>query len=168
MNTEAIAAMGLLGFIMSFMMFLVAWYVLSLVARWKVFDKAGIAGWKSLIPIYSDYCTYKIAWETKFFWIFLILGAVSGFISNRMSAYTESGNTVPFLLSVLSYLIGLAIFVINLAMNINLAKRFGNSTAFGVGLAFLTPIFTMILGLGASEYRGNPIEGLPPQRGYRY
>ena len=38
---------------MSFFFIAVIWYVLCLIARWKVFDKAGIAGWKSLIPIYS-------------------------------------------------------------------------------------------------------------------
>ena len=48
---ETAAAMGLLGLVMSFMMAWVAWYFLTLVARWKVFDKAGIEGWKSLIPI---------------------------------------------------------------------------------------------------------------------
>ena len=54
---ETTAAVGLLGLVMAFMMVWVIGYILVLVARWKVFDKAGIAGWKSLIPIYSDYCT---------------------------------------------------------------------------------------------------------------
>ena len=66
---ETTAAVGLLGLVMAFMMVWVIGYILVLVARWKVFDKAGIAGWKSLIPIYSDYCTYKISWKTTFFWI---------------------------------------------------------------------------------------------------
>lgn len=29
---------------------------------------------------------------------------------------------------------------------------------------FLTPVFTMILGFGSSDYLGNPEEGLPPRR----
>ena len=164
MDTNTAAAMGILGLLMNFLMFWVAWYVLCLVARWKVFDKAGIAGWKSLIPIYSDYCTHKIAWQTIYFWITLAAGAVSGFISNRMAAYTDNGEAAPMILSLLSTVIGLAVFVINVMMNINLAKRFGHGLGFGLGLAFLTPVFTMILGLGASEYEGNPLEGLPPQR----
>ena len=51
---ETYAAAGILGLVMSLMTVWVGWYVLTLVARWRIFDKAGIAGWKSLIPIYSD------------------------------------------------------------------------------------------------------------------
>ena len=129
------AAFGILGLIMSALAFWAAWYVIVLIARWKVFDKAGIAGWKSLIPIYSDYCTYKISWKTTFFWAFLVLSAA-----------------------------GVAVTVINLLMNIKLAQRFGHGVLFGLGLTFLTPLFTLILGLGSSEYYGNPEEGLPSRR----
>ena len=90
---ETYAAAGILGLVMSLMTVWVGWYVLTLVARWRIFDKAGIAGWKSLIPIYSDYCTYKIAWKTSFFWAMLVLGGVAGFIANRMGVYTDAGET---------------------------------------------------------------------------
>ena len=163
MDTKTVAAMGILGLVMNFLLFLVVWYVLCLVARWKVFEKAGIAGWKSLIPIYSDYCTHKIAWQTKYFWISVLAGCISGFVSNRIALYTENGDVAPFILSLVSSVVGLAVFVINIMMNINLAKRFGHGVGFGLGLMFLTPLFTLILGLGASEYEGNPLEGLRPQ-----
>ena len=161
---ETVAAMGLLGFVMSFMFFWVIWYVLVLIARWKVFDKAGIAGWKSLIPLYSDYCTYKIAWKTMFFWIFLAGGFISGIVSNQISSYRASGDAVPMLLSLVSTVLGVAVAVINLMMNLQLAQKFGHGIAFGLGLTFLTPIFTMILAFGESDYYGNPEEGLPPRR----
>ncbi|MDY5276243.1 MAG: DUF5684 domain-containing protein, partial [Erysipelotrichaceae bacterium] len=35
-----------------------------------------------------------------------------------------------------------------------LARAYGKSTAFGLGLLFFQPIFIMILGLGDSEYLG--------------
>ena len=161
---ETTAAVGLLGLVMSFLMVFVVWYVLVLVARWKVFDKAGIAGWKSLIPIYSDYCTYKISWKTTFFWILMAAGIVSGIVSNQMSSYTENGETVPMMLNLLSTAAGLAATVINLLMNIKLSEKFGHGILFGLGLTFLTPVFTMILAFGSSEYFGNPEEGLPPRR----
>ena len=143
---ETIAAMGLLGLVMSFMMAGVAWYVLTLVARWKVFDKAGIEGWKSLIPYY---------------WILMAATVISGFVSSRMSGYTENGEAVPAILSILSTVLGLALMVINLLMNIKLSEKFGHGILFGLGLTFLTPVFTMILGFGSSDYLGNPEEGLP-------
>ena len=158
------AAVGIVGIIMSFFFMWALWYVLCLISRWKVFDKAGIAGWKSLIPIYSDYCTYKIAWKTSYFWIVFAAGIVSAFVSNSISGYTDAGEAVPFMLSLISTVCGLTVMVINLIMNLSLSARFGRGILFGLGLTFFGPIFYMILGLGASEYHGNPEEGLPARR----
>ena len=38
----------------------IAFVILSVVGRWKIFVKAGQEGWKSLIPIYSEYTMLKI------------------------------------------------------------------------------------------------------------
>ena len=45
--------------------FALIFLVLLVVARWKIFTKAGEAGWKSIVPIYSDYVQWKIAWKRK-------------------------------------------------------------------------------------------------------
>lgn len=45
--------------------------VLTLVAMWKIFVKAGKAGWKCLIPFYNTYCLYDIAWGNG--WLFLLM-----------------------------------------------------------------------------------------------
>lgn len=39
----------------------IGFWVLGIAGRWKVFEKAGKEGWKSLIPFYSSYCLYDIA-----------------------------------------------------------------------------------------------------------
>lgn len=153
-------ATGILGIFMSSLLFAAAWYILVLVARWRVFTKAGLAGWKSLIPLYSEYCTFKIAWSTVYFWAVLIGGALSGFLT-EMNGDGES-TFLGFVIAVL----GLAIGVINLFMNIKLSARFGHGVLFGLGLMFLTPVFTLILGLGESEFLGNPEENLPPRRAF--
>ena len=31
----------------------IVWYVLQVVAYWKIFTKAGQPGWKSIIPVYN-------------------------------------------------------------------------------------------------------------------
>ncbi|MBQ8996512.1 signal peptidase I [Candidatus Saccharibacteria bacterium] len=41
-------------------MLILAWVVLVIIAEWKIFTKAGKHGWKSLIPIYSDYTMLQI------------------------------------------------------------------------------------------------------------
>ena len=45
-------------------------------------------------------------------------------------------------------------FFVILIIYIDLAKSFGKSTLFGLGLLFLNIIFIPILGFGSAEYRG--------------
>lgn len=165
---DTIAATGLLGLMMTFMGIWIGWYLLVLISRWKVFDKAGIAGWKSLIPIYSDYCVYRIAWNRTYFWVSLGIMFVSSIVSTRVTGYSDNGNAVPVLLTLLSTVCGFAATAINLLLNIKLSNRFGHGVLFGLGLMFLTPVFMMILGLGDSRYHGNLDEDLPPQFNYGY
>ena len=60
-----------------FVLVSIASYVLIVIGWWKIFTKAGEAGWKSLIPFYNGYTISKICWETKYFW-FTLLAAVAG------------------------------------------------------------------------------------------
>ncbi len=52
-------------------LFVFAIAVLSIVAVWKIFTKAGIPGWASLIPIYNVYCLCKITFGSG--WMFLLM-----------------------------------------------------------------------------------------------
>lgn len=72
-----------------------AWFVyllgivfslLIVISLWKIFQKAGEAGWKSIIPIYNLYIEYKITWGTG--WLFLLMFVpVVGAIMYVMTAY---------------------------------------------------------------------------------
>ncbi len=44
----------------------------AIVAMWKLFTKAGEAGWKSLVPFYNTYTMFRIAGRNG--WWFLLLG----------------------------------------------------------------------------------------------
>jgi Family of unknown function (DUF5684) len=57
---------------------------------------------------------------------------------------------------IILFLIPLANIVVFIIVGIELAKRFGRSAAFGVGLAFLGFIFFPILGFGDAQYRAGP------------
>ena len=50
--------MGLLAFIMAYALFAFIFYILQVIAYWKIFTKAGEEGWKSIIPIrrYAHRC----------------------------------------------------------------------------------------------------------------
>lgn len=69
--------------------------IVALVSMWKIFEKAGVAGWKSIIPIYNMYCLFKITWGNG--WIFLallipVLNAVLSIITTyRLSKVFHKG-----------------------------------------------------------------------------
>lgn len=57
------------------MFYLFIWLVIlvvAIIAYWKVFQKAGEAGWKSLIPIYNAYILLKIVGRPGW-WLLLFL-----------------------------------------------------------------------------------------------
>ena len=54
------------------------------------------------------------------------------------------------------FFIPLANLVVGILISIEVAKVFGKGAGFGLGLAFLGPIFWPILGFGSAEYQGTP------------
>ena len=60
------------------------------------------------------------------------------------------GNGLKFLL----LLIPIVNIVYGIMLDIKLAKAFGKSTGFAIGLIFLAPIFMLILGFGDAQYQG--------------
>ena len=54
-------------------------------------------------------------------------------------------------------LIPIVSFVVWIIVAIDLARSFGRGTGFGIGLAFLSPIFGLILGFGSDTYIGPPV-----------
>lgn len=62
---EVLAGFGIAGSIVSIVV-----GVFLLASLWCVFTKAGVAGWKSLIPLYNMYILYKMAWGNG--WLFLL------------------------------------------------------------------------------------------------
>lgn len=95
--------------------------VVSIVAMWKLFKKAGRPGWAALIPFYNTYTLFDIVYP---------------------------GHGIKFLL----LLIPLVNIYIGIKCYIDLAKAFGKSGAYALGLIFLNPIFMCILGFDSSVY----------------
>lgn len=124
------------------------YYVLWIIGLWKVFTKAGEAGWKSLIPFYGVYVQYRLTWKANMMWPVCIL-LVGGTL---LAQYTTG---VPAILGAVLCIAGIVLNTIGLH---KLSKAFGHGTGFTVGLFFLEPIFTIILGFGKSKYIGNTTE----------
>lgn len=58
---------------------LLAFLVLNMLIGWKTFEKAGVAGWKSLIPIYNLFVSAKIIFGKAWYGILFFVPLV-GFI----------------------------------------------------------------------------------------
>ncbi len=73
--------MGLGPVIMFYVGLVLLLLVVQIVAYWKIFEKAGEPGWKAIIPVYSDYILYKIAWGVKPFWILMGAAVITSLLS---------------------------------------------------------------------------------------
>lgn len=148
--------------------FSLALSILLIVALWKVFEKAGEKGWKSLIPLYNLYIYCKIAWSKGWFWllgslpligiIWMFLSVFLWFLSRdsgleTMRAFSSFKNMANRLLGLLSTFSLIATVVATCVVNIRMAKKFGKSTGFGIGLIFLSGIFIPILWFWSAEYQ---------------
>ena len=97
-------------------------YILAVIAMWKVFKKAGEPGWTAIIPIVNIYKLCKIADGNGFKCILLLIPIVN--------------------------------IIYHILLNIRMAKAFGKSTLFGIGLILFNIIFIFILGYGSARYIG--------------
>ncbi len=61
-TASSAAGFGVVGgfFLFFMLMIILACVVLTVIAEWKIFTKAGKEGWKSLIPIYNTYTLLQI------------------------------------------------------------------------------------------------------------
>ncbi|MBS5681683.1 MAG: hypothetical protein KHW52_02905 [Clostridium sp.] len=119
----------LASLISTYSLIILVFYVLIIVAQWKIFTKAGQEGWKALIPIYNVVVLYKIIGLSPWLLLLYLLSVVP----------------------VVGWIISIALSIVS---TVKLAKAFNQSTAFIFGLLFLSPIFQMILGFGKAEYVG--------------
>ena len=122
--------------------------LIQIIAGWKMYQKMGMPGWTILIPIYGQYMLVKKVWCGKAFWAEAILmtGAVISRTYLTMNLATDS----PMML--VSAAMAIGAFVLSLVALYKQSKAFGH----GVGMTILgviaSPIYTMILGFGKSQF----------------
>ncbi len=121
-------------------------YILYIVASWKLFAKAGEAGWKSLIPFLNGHVLYRIAWKPAWFWIGVLLD-----IALLVLSYFNPDSENMILLAI-SGALGLITIIIHITFSVKLSKAFGHGGGYALGLIFFPSIFWLILAYGESEY----------------
>lgn len=155
--TAAIAGAALTAL----MLVLLAFWILTVIAHWRMFTKAGEKGWKSIVPIYSDYVLFKLVWNTKSFWIWLGLGALTVLTTALSGQYvvTMDGTVVVsatsnMFMGTVSFVASIAVLVWTAMLCLRTALAYGKLPSFGIGLLLLPNIFSLILGFGSAEYKG--------------
>lgn len=98
-------------------------YIILVIGMWKMFEKAGLAGWKAIIPFYNIYV--EIVYIAKKEWWYIILYFIP--IVNIFAA-------------------------IKIHMEIAKNFRISSPFLFALGLTFLSFIFYPILGFGNYDF----------------
>ena len=137
---------AILGAMVGVVVLVLIWYILQVIAYWKLFKKAGQPGWKSLIPFYNQYMQYKICWRPVMFWIFTLLSVGANVL------YTTGLDNENDILIVIGAVLMVCGIVIGIMGTYKLARAFGHGGGYTVGLLLLRPIFMLILGFGSSKY----------------
>ena len=158
--------------------------VLTIIASWIMYAKAGEHGWAAIVPFYSSYVRFKIAGKKKLFWGYLVatIGIIVGCIilmyeiiasglsvmtSDYMGSYYDStygyaGSRIGAHMGMLIFAVILIIaaMIVALVMSIlccvGLSHAFGKGAGFACGLIFLNVIFVCIIAFNKKiVYVGN-------------
>lgn len=117
--------------------------VLTIVAQWQIFKKAGEAGWAALIPFYCNYVLAKITWGNG--WVFLVPWAAAA---------------ISFAVPNIAWVMTLVNIAFSVVTCWKLSKAFGHDIGYTVGLVLVPAIFQMILAFGKDTYHGVPQDAL--------
>ena len=112
----------LAGTYLSVILFLLA---VLLIASWKILIKAGQPGWAALIPLYNIYVYTQVLRRPKW-WILLYFFGFVPFVGSLVSLFVSISDSV------------------------RMAKVFGKTPVFGVGLLLLPVIFYLGLAFGSA------------------
>jgi len=117
----------LAGLITAYLVIVIPIVLIAIVAIWRVFTKAGQPGWAVLIPFYNIY-VYSQVVKRPGWWMLLYFASI-----------------IPVVGS-------LAVLFVSIIDNLRLAKLFGKSSGFGVGIILLGVVFLPILAFGDADY----------------
>ena len=124
-----------------------AYWVLQVIGRWKIYGKFGEPGWKSIIPFYNTWVEYKYTWSTTMAVVVWVIALVGGVLVQL----AEPGSV----LSIIASLCTIAAWVIQVMGYYRLSRAFGHGAGYTVGMVLVPGIFQIILGFGQSQYIGN-------------
>lgn len=106
--------------------------IFSIICMWKIFEKAGVEGWKAIIPLYNSWTLAEIAGKPGWWGLVPVAGIIP-------------------LLGIFASIAGFVLFIL---IAIELAKSFGKEPVFALVLIFVSLIGFAILAFGDAKYIG--------------
>lgn len=160
------------GFVGTMTIAMIVFAIMVIIGQWKVFEKAGEKGWKSIIPIYGQYILYKIAGAKMWFWMLFCITIVGSIMmgANALpidwnATQTEINaqiNTINWA-NYIPYLVGsiatcVMSLVANIVLAIKLSKAFNKGVSYILGLIFIPEIVLLVLGFGKAKYSAKNVK----------
>lgn len=126
-TNDAATAAALGAFMMAYFVFAIVLYLVFSFILSRVFVKAGKPAWAAFVPIYNGWVLFEIGGKPGW-WILAGL--------------------IPFVGPIIA-------FVLYIIVSLEIAKKFGKSSTFGIlGLWLFSIIGYAILGFDSSKYQG--------------
>lgn len=133
-------------------------FVFMIYVMWKIFEKAGIKGYKALIPFYNIYLLTKLSFNSG--WYFLIPAALMGIVHATIGITVFNnyiakinGEALTRGLMPVAVIAWLGISVFEIIRRYKLNRNFGKGTGNFVLMLLFQPIMLMILAFDDSKYR---------------
>lgn len=133
-------------------------YIITVIPLWAMFKKAGVKGWKAIVPIYNIYIIYKICWKPEIFWAAIAVALITS-VSGIFAILSAGSGVIGFHLAICVISQVLSIFLA-IYLCIFISKSYGHSYGFAIGFVLLPTIFSYIVAFGGSKYVGP--EGIKP------
>ena len=132
----------------SLLMSILIMYLIPVIASWKIFAKAGIAGWKSLVPVYNLYLLFKISNMSGLWTVPLVVLSV-------LSSYYSGQTELPSVAAIVILISALLTIIAEVMKAIKLPKAFGKGIGYTILMILLPNIGEIALGFGSAEYQGD-------------
>ena len=133
-STDDATAAGLFAGTFLLVMFLIflPLLIFYIVCLWKTFEKAGVEGWKAIVPVYNGWVLAEIAGKPGWWGIVGLAGVIP----------------------ILGWIASIVALVLYVIIAIELSKKFGKDPVFSLLLIFLSVIGFAILAFGDAKYNG--------------
>lgn len=160
MFSDFLSAFGKVLIICAIVSFVI--YVLSVIARWKIFQKMGESGWKSIIPIYNTIVLYDNVWTTSVFWFSIFIsffGGIAGGVLKlfQLGILSNANTLMGYLYNGCLYFdagVGAILLILGIIYTYKFSKAFGHGFLFALGLLICPRLFEFIIAFGKSEFEG--------------